>query len=81
VRNALLAEAGAFAGWQLLVRPAGCVTELMQQRRRLREQERNQRKDSQPMATRRTQDDILRGRPGDTNAKPPTLLAAPGKVL
>ena len=60
VRDAFLAEGRAFAGRELLVGPAGGMTELMQQRRRLREQERNQREGDQPMATRRTQDDSLR---------------------
>lgn len=68
VRHAILAEAGALAGRKRLVGPAGCMTELMQQRRRLREQERNQRKDGQPMATGRTQDDMLRSKAPNTNA-------------
>jgi hypothetical protein len=45
------------------------MPQLMQQRCRLREQERNQREDGQPMATGRTQDDTLRFKAGNTNAK------------
>ena len=60
MRDAFGAEVGAFAGRQLLVGPVGGMTNLMQQRRRLREQERNQREGDQPMATGRTQDDSLR---------------------
>ena len=81
VRDAFLAEAGALAGRQLLVGPAGGMAELVQQRRRLREQERNQREDGEPMATGRTQDDSLRCRAPDTSAKPRTPLAATRKVL
>jgi hypothetical protein len=81
MRDAFLAEAGALAGRQLLVGPAGGMAELVQQRRRLREQERNQREDGEPMATGRTQDDTLRSRAPDTSAKPRTLLAAARKVL
>jgi hypothetical protein len=60
VRDAILAEAGALAGWQLLVGAAGGVPELVQHRHRLRAQERDQREDDQPMATGRAQDDTLR---------------------
>jgi hypothetical protein len=60
VRDAFLAEGRALAGRELLVGPAGGMAELMQQRRRLRKQERNQREGDQPMATGRTQDDSLR---------------------
>ncbi len=60
VRDAFLAEGRALAGRELLVGPAGGMAEFMQQRRRLREQERNQREGDQPMATGRTQDDSLR---------------------
>jgi hypothetical protein len=60
VRDAFLAEGRALAGWELLVWPAGGMAEFMQQRRRLREKERNQRAGDQPMATGRTQDDSLR---------------------
>ncbi len=81
VRNAFLAKAGSFASRKLLVGPAGGVPELVQQRRRLREQERNQRKDGEPVATGRTQDDTLRSSAGNSNAKPPTTLATPRKVL
>ena len=60
VRDAFLAEGRALAGRELLVGPAGGMAQFMQQRRRLREQERNQREGDQPMATGRTQDDSLR---------------------
>ncbi len=60
VRDTLLAEGRALAGRELLVGPAGGMAEFMQQRRRLREQERNQREGDQPMATGRTQDHSLR---------------------
>jgi len=60
VRDTLLAEARALAGRELLVGPTGGMAEFMQQRRRLREQERNQREGDQPMATRRIQDHSLR---------------------
>jgi len=33
VRDAFLAEAGAFPGWELLVGPAGGMAQFMQQRR------------------------------------------------
>jgi len=60
VRDAFLAEAGAFPGRELLVGPTGRMTQFMQQRRRLRKEERNQREGGQPVATGRTQDDTLR---------------------
>jgi len=70
VRDAFLAEAGAFPGRELLVGPAGGMTQFMQQRRRLREQERNQREADEPVTTGRTQDDALRAKAGNTSGKP-----------
>lgn len=60
VRDTFLAEGRALAGRELLVGPAGGMAEFMQQRRRLRKQERNQRESDQPMATGRIQDRSLR---------------------
>ena len=59
LRDAFLAERRALAGRELLVGPAGGMAQLMQQRRRLREQERDQREGGQPAATGRTQDGSL----------------------
>jgi len=81
VRDAFLAQAGALAGGKLLVGPTRGVTQLMQQRCRLREQERNQREDGQPVATGRTQDDTLRSKARDTNALAQSLHAATCKLL
>ncbi len=81
VRNAFFAKGRALAGRELLVGPAGGMAEFMQQRCRLREQERNQREGNQPVATGRTQDDTLHSKAGNTNALSQTLLAATGKVL
>ncbi|MDH4073492.1 MAG: hypothetical protein OEV41_10360 [Gammaproteobacteria bacterium] len=77
VRDAFLAEGRALAGGELLVGSAGGVTEFMQQRCRLREQERNQCKADEPVTTGRTQDDTLLAKAGDTSGKPRTLSAAP----
>ena len=76
VRDAFLAEAGPLPGRELLVGPAGGMTQFMQQRRRLREQKRNQRQADEPMTTGRTQDDSLRAYAGNTSGKPWALLAA-----
>jgi hypothetical protein len=69
VRDAFLAEAGAFPGRELLVGPAGGMTQFMQQRRRLRKEERNQCKADEPVTTGRTQDDALLAKTGDTSGK------------
>jgi len=81
VRDAFLAEGRALADRELLVRPTGGMAEFMQQRRRLREQERNQRASGQPVTTGRNQDDALRSKDRNTNGMPRTLLAAPPRVL
>jgi hypothetical protein len=60
VRDTFLAEGRALASRELLVGPVGGMAELMQQRGRLREQERNQREGDQPMATGRTHGQSLR---------------------
>lgn len=60
VRNALLAERRAFAGGQRGVGAARCMGKLMQQGRRLRKDERNQRAAGQPVSMRAIQDPKLR---------------------
>ena len=81
VRDAFLAEGRALADRELLVGPTGGMAEFMQQRRRLCEQERNQRASGQPVTTGRNQDDTLRSKGRNTNGMPRTLLAAPPRVL
>jgi hypothetical protein len=81
VRDAFLAEGRALAGRQLLFGPAGCMAEFMQQRRRLRENERNQREADEPMSATRTQDSTLRSVGRNTSGNTGVPLSPPHRPL